>query len=163
MLTVSRRANSCGLARLTSGVCQQVRAGDQQRVGRSQVLDHHAAAVVKRLDARAARHVEAFFDQVDDPVADPHVDVDLRKTRQECRHHRADRWSGPSVIGQATRIVPQGSVCASATACFGRLRLFAHRDAVAVDLLAHGRQRQRARRALQQAHAQPRFEFRDAP
>ena len=46
---------------------------------------------------------------------------------------------------------------------FNGLGLFADRDAVAVDLLAHGGQRQLARRALQQAHAKPGFEFRDAP
>jgi hypothetical protein len=65
------------------------------------------------------------------------------------------------VTGQATRSVPRGSFCTTATAS-SAATAFAHGGAMPVTQLAGLGQRQLAGGAVQQPHAQPGLEFGDA-
>jgi hypothetical protein len=139
---------------------QQLRAGHQQAARGAELLHHQRAAVVE-VRAHADRDVHAFLQQVDDPVAHLHVDAHLRMRGQEARQHGAD---GGLRQGHRARDAHRAARFALdlRDCLIRRLGLLAHRHAVPVVDLAGLRQRQLARRPLQQPDSESGLEVGDA-
>jgi starch synthase len=140
---------------------QQRRARQQQGLRFGELLDDQAAAFVQR-GAHPQRHVDAFLHQVDHAVGHLHVDAHLRMLVQEQRHQRSDgglrqRHRTGHADGAARLVLHHRHRLG------GGLGLFAHGHAMAVEQFTGLRERQLARRALQQPHAQAPFQFGHPP
>ena len=123
---------------------------------------HHEITVLQRRRTHSNRDVDRFADDVDAPVRRFEVQLHARILREERRKHRGD-----ARIQQRDRARDADDAARFGAREFDRflcrLRLDEHRLAMGVVVLTDLRDREAARRTLNQPNAEPLFEQRDAP
>jgi hypothetical protein len=137
------------------------RAADQ-RAARPPERPDGEVRVLERRKAHAQREVEALLDDIDATARRLDVEADARVVREVLRHDRRDlAQQQPDRAAHAHHAVGGGTRALDRRA--RRIDLGEHGCAVVVERLAGRRQREAARRPVQQLHTELPFEPGHAP